>query len=123
MDAVLELGRMTVLPFQGVSGRPAAADDTIRAAARGDEAAFARLYADHVRMVRAILLGRVPRGDVDDLIQDVFISAYTRLRELRDPGAFGGWLAAIARNRATDHLRQRREQVELPPELPGGDAI
>src|SRR5947207_5101774 len=96
---------------------------TILAAVAGDREAFAALYADYVRMVHAILLGRVPRRDVDDLVQDVFIAAYTRLRELREPAAFGGWLATIARNRATDYLRQSRNQVELPAELPGGDAI
>jgi RNA polymerase sigma-70 factor (ECF subfamily) len=95
----------------------------IRAVAAGDPDAFAQLYADYVRMVHAIVLGRVRRGDVDDLVQDVFLTAYTRLRELRDPAAFGGWLATIARNRATDHLRQSHEQVELPEELPGGDPI
>ena len=74
-------------------------------------------------MVHAILLGRVPRRDVDDLVQDVFLTAYTRIRELREPAAFGGWIATIARNRATDYMRQSREQVELPDELPGGDPI
>src|SRR5712671_4997710 len=92
----------------------------IHAVAAGDPDAFAQLYADYVRMVHAIVLGRVRRVDVDDLVQDVFLTAYTRLRELRDPAAFGGWLATIARNRATDHLRQSHEQVELPEELPGG---
>jgi RNA polymerase sigma-70 factor, ECF subfamily len=95
----------------------------IRSAADGDQNAFAELYRDYVRMVHAILLGRVPRADVDDLVQDVFISAFARLSSLRDPAAFGGWLATIARNRATDHLRQSRDQVELPAELPGGDPI
>ncbi|HYM23577.1 MAG TPA: sigma factor, partial [Vicinamibacterales bacterium] len=63
---------------------------TIEAAADGDQDAFGRLYAAYVRLVHAILLGRVPRADVDDLVQDVFLTAYSRLRELRDPGAFGG---------------------------------
>ncbi|MBI3401180.1 MAG: sigma-70 family RNA polymerase sigma factor [Acidobacteria bacterium] len=74
-------------------------------------------------MVHAILLGRVPGRDVDDLVQDVFLTAYTRLAGLRNPDAFGGWLAAIARNRATDHLRQAREQERLPDEMPGGESI
>jgi RNA polymerase sigma-70 factor (ECF subfamily) len=56
-------------------------------------------------MVRGILLGTVPRGDVDDLIQDVFLQALRRLKSLREPGAFAGWLAAIARNRARDYHR------------------
>ena len=96
---------------------------TIRAVADGDRDAFSQLYAAYVRMVHAILLGRVPRRDVDDLVQDVFVTAYTRIRELRDAAAFGGWLATITRNRATDYLRRSHEQVELPADLPGGDAI
>jgi RNA polymerase sigma-70 factor, ECF subfamily len=111
-----------VLSASVPAGREALAV-TIRAVAGGDEQAFAQLYADYVRMVHAIVLGRVPRRDVDDLVQDVFITAYTRIRELRDPAAFGGWLAAIARNRATDHLRQARDQLALPDDLPGGDPI
>src|SRR5205809_7675717 len=96
---------------------------TILAAAAGDREAFAALYADYRSMVHAILLGRVPRRDVDDLLQDVFLTAFTRLKGLREPAAFGGWLATIARNRATDHLRQTREHIDLPDELPGGEPI
>jgi len=128
MELVLELDRPHVVTFT----RPVDADrqeqnlrlaETIRAVAGGDRDAFSQLYAAYVRMVHAILLGRVPRRDVDDLVQDVFVTAYTRIRELRDAAAFGGWLATITRNRATDYLRRSREQVELPPDLPGGDAI
>jgi RNA polymerase sigma-70 factor, ECF subfamily len=96
---------------------------TIRAAAAGDREAFSTLYADYFRMVHAIVLGRVPRRDVDDVVQDVFLVAFTRLRGLREPAAFGGWLAAIARNRATDYLRRTHDEVELPLELPGGAPI
>src|SRR5256885_1120416 len=123
MEHVLEVARflpMTTAP--ATTGREALAA-TIRAAAAGDQDACSRLYADYVRLVHAILLGRIPRRDVDDLVQEVFIAAYTRIGELRDPAAFGGWIATIARNRATDHLRQSHEQVELPDELPGGDPI
>jgi RNA polymerase sigma-70 factor (ECF subfamily) len=128
MAHALELGRPPMtLTFSESPAAPAAANAelaaTIRAVAAGDQAAFARLYAAYVRMVHAILLGRVPRRDVDDLVQEVFVTAYTRIRELRDAAAFGGWLATIARNRATDYIRQTREAVGLPAELPGGDAI
>lgn len=89
----------------------------------GNNDAFSRVYAAYARMVRAILAGRVPLRDVDDLLQDVFLTAYTRIRELRDPRSFGGWIAVIARNRATDHLRQTHDHDELPDEVPGGQAI
>ena len=124
MEHVLELGRF--LPagdLLTLSDRTAVLGATIRAVAAGDQEAFARLYADYVRMVHAILLGRVPRRDVDDLVQEVFLTAYRRISELRDPAAFGAWIAAIARHRATDYLRHMREPVALPDELAGGDPI
>jgi RNA polymerase sigma-70 factor (ECF subfamily) len=123
MEHVLELGRL--LPASDPltsSARAIALGATIRLVAAGDQDAFARLYADYVRLVHAILLGRVPRRDVDDLVQDVFLTAYARIRELRDPAAFGGWIATIARNRATDYMRRAHEPIELPADLPGGDA-
>ncbi len=129
MAHALELAcghRPLTCPGSSRTADPTAIPDlaaTVRAVVSGDQAAFARLYADYVRMVHAILLGRVPHRDVDDLVQEVFITAYTRIRELRNAAAFGGWLATIARNRATDYRRHAREPVELPAELPGGDAI
>ena len=47
--------------------------------------------------------------------------ALRRLPTLREPAAFGGWLAMIARNRATDHLRRTPETTELPESLSAED--
>ena len=93
----------------------------VRAAQAQDRAAFAELYTLYARTVHGILLSRVPRGDVDDLLQDVFLQAMQRLPELRDPSAFSGWLAAIARNRAIDYFRHSRPTSELPDEVPTAD--
>ena len=120
LDDVPDVNVLT--PRAGAATLPELAG-TIGAAATGDRDAFAVLYADYFRMVHAVLIGRVPRRDVDDLVQDVFLVAFTRLKGLREPAAFGGWLATIARNRATDHLRRSHELVELPDEMPGGDPI
>jgi len=122
MDTVGKAWPVLMSHSNGVAASPGQAH-RIRAAAAGDRDAFGELYGDYFRMVHAILLARVPRRDLDDLVQDVFLTAYTRLNALRDPAAFGGWLAAIARNRAIDYFRQSHEQTELPDEIPGGDAI
>jgi RNA polymerase sigma-70 factor, ECF subfamily len=79
----------------------------VRDAQRGDREAFARLYERFARMVHGIVLARIDRTDVDDVVQDVFVTALDRLGDLREPAAFGGWLAAIARHRAADHGRRR----------------
>jgi RNA polymerase sigma-70 factor, ECF subfamily len=82
-------------------------------ARQGDRDAFGRLYDRYAGMVHGILLARVPLRDVDDLVHDVFLLALPRLHSLRDLARFGGWLAAIARNRANDYHRRGVEEVEL----------
>ncbi len=84
---------------------------------RGDRESFGRLYDLYAPMVHGILLARVPWGEVDDLVQDVFLVAFKRIHTLREAGAFGGWLAMIARNRAVDFHRRKRETEELPENL------
>jgi RNA polymerase sigma-70 factor, ECF subfamily len=86
-------------------------DGLIRAAAAGDRTAFGELYVRYARLVHGILLARVPPEEADDLVQDVFLSAMRQLRGLRTAGAFRGWLAAIARNRAMDYFRQARPRT------------
>ena len=86
----------------------------VRASRNGDRSAFGRLYTRYSRMVHAIILGRVPPSDADDLVQEVFLSAMRQLHALRDDGKFGGWLATIARNRANAWHRGTMTVVELP---------
>jgi len=77
----------------------------VRAAQEGDTSAFGTLYSRYAKMVHGILLARVPFTEVDDLVQDVFLLALRRVNALRDLTRFGGWLAAISRNRAHDYHR------------------
>lgn len=114
----LTLGEM-LLPGDGRRLAPETANGLVAAARGGDEAAFERLYALYEPMVHGILLARVPRSQVDDLVQDVFVAAWQRLDGLREAAAFGGWLAMIARNRATDYHRQTVPTVELAEDAPG----
>jgi RNA polymerase sigma-70 factor (ECF subfamily) len=102
-------------------GRAAAAEDAeivlaVGAARDGDRAAFGRLYERYARMVHGILLGRVPVGEVDDLVQDVFVRAMRQVHTLRDVKCFGAWLATVARNRANDYHRRSVELVEFTEE-------
>lgn len=85
----------------------------VEAARNGDREAFGQLYSRYSRMVHGILLARIPHTDVDDLVQEVFLSALPKLGALRDARRFGAWLAAIARNKAIDFHRRSRPSVEL----------
>lgn len=65
-----------------------------------------RLYAQHARMVYAVALAYLSPTDAEDVVQDVFLKAFDRLDERRDPERSGPWLAAIARTVAIDRHRQ-----------------
>lgn len=111
------------MPVTQFSAAHAAEDRHLVLQARaGDEAAFGHLYRRYARVVHGLLLSRIPVSDVEDLVQDVFVNAWRRLDSLRDPAAFGGWLAIIARNRAADFHRRRPNAVELPETLQAHDA-
>jgi RNA polymerase sigma-70 factor, ECF subfamily len=103
-----------------------AEDDAVlvRRARSGDEAAFADLYRRYARVVHGLLLARIPPSEVEDLVQEVFLSAWKRLDSLRDPAAFGGWLSMITRNRAADLHRRAGEtlrRAELPDSVESHD--
>jgi RNA polymerase sigma-70 factor (ECF subfamily) len=54
------------------------------------------------------------RQDVDDLAQDIFVKALSRLRQLRSRDRFSAWLYRIADNRLKDYIRhQAREPQEV----------
>ena len=85
----------------------------IRAAQGGDRTAFGRLYEQYERLIHGILLAHVNYDDAEDLMQDVFVKALQQLPSLREPAAFCGWLAAIARRIAADHRRSRKPTTQL----------
>ena len=92
------------------------AEDTrlVEAVRAGDPEAYGQLYDRWYDRVFA-LARRITRDDdaAADVVQDTFLSAWTRLDGLRDADAFGGWLLRIARNRALDGTRTGgREQLE-----------
>ncbi len=89
----------------------------IEAVLNGERDRFARLYEMYAPMVHGILLARVPRAEVDDLVQDIFLHALRKLHTLRNAAAFGGWLAMITRNRAMDFYRSSRKTVEVTEKI------
>jgi RNA polymerase sigma-70 factor (ECF subfamily) len=115
---------LTSTPAHAVeqSQEPALEVVLVRAVLEGDRDGFARLYDLYAPLVHGILLARVPRIEVDDLVQDIFLHAFKKLNTLRDAASFGPWIAMIARNRAVDFHRRSKETVEINDDLRGSDA-
>ena len=74
--------------------------------ARATSAPSARLYERYARVVHGLLLARVPRADVDDLVQDVFLTAWHRLDDAARPGG--------VRRLAGDDCAQPRDRFPPP---------
>jgi len=86
----------------------------VEAAGRGDRAAFASLHRKYAAMVHAVLLARVPDGEAEDLVQDVFLKALRKIDTVQDGAAIGSWLGTLARHRAADFNRRSAKHAALP---------
>jgi RNA polymerase sigma-70 factor, ECF subfamily len=95
-------------PRSGSAARPT--DAVLVAAARaGERWAKEALFQRHSNNVIGLayrLLGR--DADVDDVVQDAYFQALSSLHRLREPHAFGSWLAGILVRRVQRVLRKKR---------------
>jgi len=98
------------------------ADDRIVAgrAADGDTAAFAALVRRYTPMMRAYARRILPgTAEVDDVVQEAFITAWDQLPALDDLGRVKSWLMRITSRKAIDRIRATRAHADVTElELP-----
>jgi RNA polymerase sigma-70 factor (ECF subfamily) len=93
----------------------------VRMVLAGDRDSFGRLYELYTPLVHGVLLARMPRAEVEDMVQEIFLHAFKKLSTLREANSFGPWVAMIARNRAMDFHRRSHEMVEVTDDLRTSD--
>ena len=108
---MLALSVESVSQADGVASQASDAAPLVARAQKGDRVAMTTLLRRYEPMVRGIAMARVGATDAPDVCQETFLESWRRLHQLRDPRAFGPWLATIVRNRATEFLRQRRRNL------------
>lgn len=89
--------------------------ELVERALNSDDSAFADLVARYQGKIYALTISHVRNfADAQDLTQDAFLAAYMKLKTLRVPGSFGGWLRKIAVNQCRIHsiLKKRNEQMQ-----------
>ncbi len=87
----------------------------VLAARHGDRRAFEQLWIRCAPLVTAIVRAHGPACEIDDLVQDVALAALDSIETLRDPECFKAWVASLARNRARDARRKRRQPATYDP--------
>ncbi len=86
----------------------------VRLAQDGDHSAFGELVIRYEGMVHSIAFRVL--GDAhlaEDLSQDVFLQAFRKLDQLREPKAFGGWLGSITRRLAINKVTRGRRGYSI----------
>jgi len=84
-------------------------EEILRCAIAGDINAFQTLFAEFQNQLKSYLYRLLTdRNDVDDLTQDTFIKAFTRISTFNQDSALKTWIFKIATNLAYDHLRKKK---------------
>ncbi len=81
--------------------------ELLRAVARGDESAFARVYDRYSPILLGLLLRILrSRAEAEDVLQEVFLQVWQQARSFDESRGRGfTWLVTLARSRAIDRLR------------------
>ena len=53
-------------------------------------------------------------ADAEDVLQEIYLTAYLKSGQLRDSEAFKPWLLSIARNCCSDYFREKARCMEIP---------
>lgn len=90
----------------------------------GERAAFEELFELYQPRLK-YYVRRLDSGGAnsDDLLQDIWLTVFKKIRKLKDAQVFGVWLYRIARNRVYDGFRRKDRHVRLPEDdqLPVSD--
>jgi RNA polymerase sigma-70 factor (ECF subfamily) len=94
-------------PARAVPGGPSD-HELVRSALGGSEPAFRTLVERYQRAVLSLVLRILQnRQDAEDVAQEAFVKAFTRLDTFDPAYKFSNWLFKIAHNTALDALRKR----------------
>lgn len=82
-------------------------DACVMAVRAGEREAYRQIIEACEAKVRIILAAMLPeQNDVDDIAQEVFVTAYTKLADYKVGSDFIAWLKAITRNLALNERRR-----------------
>ncbi len=97
----------------------------IARAKEGDGEAFGVLYGHYAPAIYRFIAVKVStRQESEDLMHEVFLSAWQKLPGFKEQGfPFGSWLYKIARNRVIDYYRTKKVAASIDDEEGGFDQL
>ena len=95
--------------------------DLVQAAKNGDTAP---LVDQCLPLLWAIIKRRVPRQDIDDVVQNALYRTLTALISIKDHERFNAWLNRVANSAIVNHWRDHyRHNMESLPDKPDSSSL
>lgn len=96
-------------------------DDLVQKCRKGDVRAFEAIYRRHSTAVYSLAYRMVGNpADAQDMLQEIFLLAFNKLRTYQGQAALSTWLFRVATNRCLDHIRSKaRRNQSLTESLDG----
>jgi RNA polymerase sigma-70 factor, ECF subfamily len=91
-------------------------NDIIARVKNGSTGDFEQLVRRYQKPLFRIVGNLVPVWMAEDIVQDVFLTAFTQIQRFdARRGSFRTWIYRIARNRALNALKKKRERISADP--------
>ena len=88
--------------------------DLVEACRQNDQAAQIQIYDLYYKAMYNVSLRIVnDTAEAEDVMQDSFIEAFSKIDSYREEGAFGSWLKRIVVNNSINVIRKRKETVSI----------
>ncbi|HET8809459.1 MAG TPA: RNA polymerase sigma factor [Flavobacteriaceae bacterium] len=92
-------------------------ESLIKACQQNDQTAQMEVYNRYCKAMYNIAFRIVKNGfEAEDIMQDSFLTAFTKLNTLKDVKMFGAWLKKIVVNNSIGHYKAKMKQQEIPLE-------
>jgi RNA polymerase sigma-70 factor (ECF subfamily) len=86
-------------------------EELIAATLTGETRAFGKLVERYRNMVFALALSRISNtAEAEDIAQESFLKAYSKLATLKKPCRFAGWLSRITLQECTNTVRRNKRR-------------
>ena len=72
------------------------------------------LDTERVSVERFVRFRIRSKADADDVLQEVFLTAYQKFSQLKNREVFKAWILSIARNKCNDYFRKKAALLEIP---------
>ena len=75
---------------------------------------FEALLSAHSGSVERFVKYRMPPEDADDVLQEIYITAYQKFETLKNHDSFKAWILSIAKSKCNDYFRAKAKRMEIP---------